>query len=236
MKLFNKQRFELMGGKNFKKYLKYAFGEIILVVIGILIAVTINNWNQRKQLNENNQELASQVIIQLQKDITTITNYQKKIDTIQQRFLRVLGKKYDHSMVHKNSFIGSLLFEPNIMDLDNTVINLIDNANLNDTETSKELLNLSSAYKSHTDLIKQLENLIFTKINDNLKEIEKTEDWYIDLITDYTCKSDCMDFLLNNTKHKSRMASLRFLEVDVYGQSLNTMRANLEQYLAKLKN
>ena len=40
-----------MGGTNIKKYLKYAFGEIVLVVIGILIAVGINNWNQRKQLH-----------------------------------------------------------------------------------------------------------------------------------------------------------------------------------------
>tara|TARA_R110002124_G_scaffold109723_4_gene263141 strand:+ start:4403 stop:4585 length:183 start_codon:yes stop_codon:yes gene_type:complete len=32
------------------KYLKYALGKILLVVIGILIAVSINNWNeQRKQ-------------------------------------------------------------------------------------------------------------------------------------------------------------------------------------------
>ena len=31
------------------KYLKYAFGEIILVVIGILIAISINNWNELRK-------------------------------------------------------------------------------------------------------------------------------------------------------------------------------------------
>jgi uncharacterized membrane protein YgaE (UPF0421/DUF939 family) len=31
------------------KYLKYAIGEIILVVIGILIALSINNWNTKQQ-------------------------------------------------------------------------------------------------------------------------------------------------------------------------------------------
>ena len=30
------------------KYLRYAVGEIILVVIGILIALQINNWNQAR--------------------------------------------------------------------------------------------------------------------------------------------------------------------------------------------
>ncbi len=35
------------------KYMRYAIGEIILVVIGILIALQINNWNEdRKELNE----------------------------------------------------------------------------------------------------------------------------------------------------------------------------------------
>jgi hypothetical protein len=38
----------LLEGKN-GKYLKYAFGEVILVVIGILIALQINNWNESRK-------------------------------------------------------------------------------------------------------------------------------------------------------------------------------------------
>jgi uncharacterized protein involved in outer membrane biogenesis len=37
------------------KYLKYAIGEIILVVIGILIALSLNNWNENRKLH--NQEI-----------------------------------------------------------------------------------------------------------------------------------------------------------------------------------
>lgn len=40
-----------MGTKITGKYLKYAIGEIILVVIGILIALQINNWNENRKLN-----------------------------------------------------------------------------------------------------------------------------------------------------------------------------------------
>ena len=39
------------------KYLKYAFGEIILVVIGILIALQINNWNDKRIANNNELKL-----------------------------------------------------------------------------------------------------------------------------------------------------------------------------------
>jgi len=53
IKLFKKLGYtSLETGKN-SKYLKYAIGEIILVVLGILIALSINNWNEnRKSRNE----------------------------------------------------------------------------------------------------------------------------------------------------------------------------------------
>ncbi len=35
------------------KYFKYAIGEIVLVVIGILIALQLNNWNEARKLNDN---------------------------------------------------------------------------------------------------------------------------------------------------------------------------------------
>jgi len=44
------------------KYFKYAIGEIILVVIGILIALQINNWNEGRKLNDKRQELIVSLI------------------------------------------------------------------------------------------------------------------------------------------------------------------------------
>jgi len=56
IKLFRKIRFNLMEKGKTKQYFKYAIGEIVLVVIGILIALQINNWNERKK--ERKKELA----------------------------------------------------------------------------------------------------------------------------------------------------------------------------------
>jgi len=53
IKLFRKIRYDLMKQNKIGKYLKYAIGEIVLVVIGILIALQINTWNEnRKSQNE----------------------------------------------------------------------------------------------------------------------------------------------------------------------------------------
>ena len=49
------------------KYFKYAIGEIILVVIGILIALSINNWNE----NRKNSSIEKETLISLKSDLTS---------------------------------------------------------------------------------------------------------------------------------------------------------------------
>ena len=67
IKFFRKIRLELMNQNKMGKYFKYAIGEIILVVIGILIALQINNWNEDKNLQNKEQAL----LIKLKEDLKT---------------------------------------------------------------------------------------------------------------------------------------------------------------------
>jgi hypothetical protein len=54
----------MLTENKFSKYLIYAIGEIILVVIGILIALSINNWNE----NNKNSKQESQILLQLKEE------------------------------------------------------------------------------------------------------------------------------------------------------------------------
>ncbi len=51
IKFFRRIRQRLLSENKFSKYLLYAIGEIVLVVIGILIALQINNWNEQRKAN-----------------------------------------------------------------------------------------------------------------------------------------------------------------------------------------
>ena len=55
IKFFRRIRKQLLTENKFSKYLIYAIGEILLVVIGILIALQINNWNEKRK--DSNLEL-----------------------------------------------------------------------------------------------------------------------------------------------------------------------------------
>tara|TARA_B100000497_G_C7596238_1_gene358459 strand:+ start:123 stop:848 length:726 start_codon:yes stop_codon:yes gene_type:complete len=61
IKFFRKIRQKLLSeGKN-GKYLKYAIGEILLVIIGILIALQINNWNEWEKDRKKEQKILIQI-------------------------------------------------------------------------------------------------------------------------------------------------------------------------------
>ena len=61
IKFFRRIRFELMEQSKTSKYLKYAIGEIILVVIGILIALQINNWNENRKLKQSENKILAAI-------------------------------------------------------------------------------------------------------------------------------------------------------------------------------
>ncbi|MBT8273486.1 MAG: hypothetical protein KJO77_06750, partial [Bacteroidia bacterium] len=66
---FRKIRYDLMGSRKTAKYLKYAIGEIILVVIGILIALQINNWNIANKDKKKEAVYLSKIETNLEDDI-----------------------------------------------------------------------------------------------------------------------------------------------------------------------
>jgi hypothetical protein len=49
VKFFRNIRSRLLAEGKITNYIKYGIGEIVLVVIGILIALQINNWNENKK-------------------------------------------------------------------------------------------------------------------------------------------------------------------------------------------
>ena len=77
-KLFRKIRYNLMKQNKTSRYFKYALGEIILVVIGILIALQINNWNENRKNRQFESEIITLINDNLLKDSTSLTIELKK--------------------------------------------------------------------------------------------------------------------------------------------------------------
>ncbi|MCK0180637.1 DUF6090 family protein, partial [Flavobacteriaceae bacterium S0862] len=69
IKFFRKIRQNLLSEGKTGKYLKYAIGEIVLVVIGILMALQINNWNENRKDETRRKLLLNNLKIDLEQDL-----------------------------------------------------------------------------------------------------------------------------------------------------------------------
>ena len=103
IKFFRNIRQRLFTESKFTKYLLYANGEIILVVIGILIALQINNWNESRKAKISENELYNQILKDLDLD-------NKKIQEAIRGFNRTQSMQYH---VYQESK-GLAKYDPNV--------------------------------------------------------------------------------------------------------------------------
>ena len=93
IKFFRTIRYDYMKENRTGKYLKYAIGEIILVVIGILLALQINNWNSEYKADKNLKEIYKQIQTDLKVDIVRIEKVIVKYDEKDKINQDILDKK-----------------------------------------------------------------------------------------------------------------------------------------------
>jgi hypothetical protein len=80
IKFFRKIRQNSIKDNKITNYLKYAIGEIILVVIGILIALSINNWNENRKERTAEQTLYQTLISSLENDLEDANDKISSVD------------------------------------------------------------------------------------------------------------------------------------------------------------
>lgn len=92
IKFFRHIRYNLMETGKTTKYLKYAIGEIVLVVIGILIALSINNWNENHKNQSKKEGLLKALKIEFTsnlKQIDTVLYYDRDVLKYSQKLMKL---------------------------------------------------------------------------------------------------------------------------------------------------
>ncbi len=100
IKFFRKIRQNMLKENKIGKYLLYALGEIILVVIGILIALQINNWNENRKIQKQEIQIYKELksdLLQTRKDIQEIVSKHEEIFKTSQSLIYDIHNKKPYS-------------------------------------------------------------------------------------------------------------------------------------------
>jgi len=167
LKFFRTIRKKLIEEDNVRKYLLYAVGEILLVVIGILIALQINNWNE----NRKNRILENEYYCRfLENSVQDKIYLQEMMNRTRDRLasanqaIRILQSEnplqVDLGLAEYNALQGStVLFEPNTT----AYRDLISGSNLNLIQNAKIKEAINTYYtniSAYNDILRTNNNLL----------------------------------------------------------------------------
>jgi len=181
MKVFRKIRQSLLAKNKFSKYLIYAIGEIVLVIIGILIALQINNWNQARNNNEALKEYLVTIKSHTEEDLRqldTITKYRKRLAGLCKKArIRILDKTEDKDLFLFMSCGGAFMdyyFKPNTSGYDalktSKYFGKINNTTLDSLLTNYYRLvdDIGQNESSYNDYANSQENYLSTQFDRSL--------------------------------------------------------------------
>jgi hypothetical protein len=107
IKFFRKIRQNLLMENKTGKYLKYALGEIVLVVIGILIALSINNWNETRKDQQELRNILQNIATDMRVDALNLKDNLEYAKEENKRIKTFLNNK-DYSGFTRDSLQKSL--------------------------------------------------------------------------------------------------------------------------------
>ncbi len=146
MKIFRKQRLKLAADNNAMKYLRYAIGEILLVVIGILIALQVNNWNEHQKQKKQETIDLQNLSIDLKKQIKSQDRYISFEDVILQDCKDIVSHYEQNGGFKKMDSIfpkiNDLSIRMTFTNANTTLLEMINSGEINiiDNETLKKEL------------------------------------------------------------------------------------------------
>jgi len=134
IKFFRNIRQNLLSEGKTINYLKYAIGEIVLVVIGILIAIQINNWNEERKNNSIRKSYLENLKVDLKKDLENLEEL-NAINTYNETEGFYLAEFLDNNLVEVDTLrlIKSIFFcghIPNFTIISATYNDLINSNNI----------------------------------------------------------------------------------------------------------
>ncbi len=160
IKFFRKIRQRLLTGTKSSKYLLYALGEIILVVIGIVIALQINNWNEERK----NRNTFEGYLIFMLEDVESDKNQLVKL--IQERkasllsTTKIIDSYKKQSPINTSDFLNAFNYIVVEQKFENNT-NGFDKVQSSTLSDSKKFLNVRSLirdYKKTIDEVKFVES------------------------------------------------------------------------------
>ena len=212
--MFRKMRAASLEENNTSAYWKYAIGEVVFVVVGILLAFQIDTWSERRSAKEHTHYLFAQVQDELALNIKNcnlaLEQYRGK-DTLVYDILMRRVTKQDY---RENWEYGLVLLTQQEAEVSvEAFLNLVNSQDALSQAQRTILLELKTLYgtdKTYLDLVNEV---TINNALDYHKKYKEEQTWYGDLFLNREMPEDMIDFCLQDPFYFNAVVNFQFINL-----------------------
>jgi hypothetical protein len=230
IKLFRKIRQNLLSEGKTSNYFKYAIGEIVLVVIGILIAVSLNDWSESRKQKQELQNIYSIISEDLKKDSIHITEMINQYLQRESIFNKILDGKMTKEEYENCEKCTKVIISYLDLTINKNGYNLLAKYNNNSNATIDILQQkIMQFYAKQLVELYADNSIIEEDLKSNYIDWKNNYPWYADFISNKN-SDGFIEYALNSPDYKNRVANFYFLHLKIYMPYLKTLIKKLKLF------
>jgi len=240
IKFFRKLRLKTIREHKVTRYFLYGIGEILLVTIGILIAVKINNINENRKQVEELQTIYTSIENDLNRDTIRLTEMNRNSDLIDSLTKIVFaGNVPSVDTINENNFSECYSCNSLFSSYDKFTANTAGLAALKEFENKSSAIQDSMTFKvlefysGRVELLNDLQSKVGDLALENLRSLEKYE-WYSDFASGKFNK-EAVKYFLTNSEYKNKLTTFYLLNTQNIGSYLKEYKMDARILLEEME-
>ena len=218
----------MLKEKRFVSYLIYALGEVAIIIVGVLLAMQINNWNEKRKENHRLQDIYKRIALDIDNNQASAEAMLEQYEAFKFLYDRVLQDSVSPDLIEQG--LGTLVTGLIVYDYDKTGVDQLRDMNTQDS-VAIQVIRLYDIAEIH---LKAAENIIIASINDNLKNWSEEKTWFRSYVKgEYN--AEALDYFLESAEYRNRVAYIYLMLYESYLPTIKEFVKTLEALKQKLQ-
>ena len=191
---------------NFGRYLLYAIGEIFLVVVGILMALQINNWNEKRKLQNELDSILRTISYDLATDTLAASQIINYYEEHHKNSLKIINRTLNRENFRECPACGALITIYQPFTMQKRGFELLKNfSSQHNTQKDSLVIDITQFYPILDELIKKSNDRLETDALNNFESISK-KPWFVDMIQG-RINEEMISYFLESEDYRQRVAA-----------------------------